>query len=84
MIVSIFNLPTRQALAESRNRVAVWLARSVGVENTLGVYKGKLVGPVPRFPRQVEEGLDTCVQRSLPLETPEMASGRVIPVADVR
>ena len=84
MIVSIFNLPTRQALAESRNRVAVWLARSVGVENTLGVYKGNSSGRCLVSLVNLRGALIRRVQRSLPLETPEMASGRVIPVADIR
>jgi hypothetical protein len=39
----------------------------------LGVYKERLVGPVPRFPREIEEGID----RYLALR----ASGDALPVS---
>jgi len=51
---------------ETGGRAALPIFREI----MLRVYKDKLVGPVPRFPRQIEDGIDAYLALQASLETP--------------
>jgi penicillin-binding protein 1A len=60
---------------ETGGRVALPVFREI----TLRVYGDKLVGPAPKFPVQMEESINTFLQRD-PLEIPLMADRRLAAV----
>jgi penicillin-binding protein 1A len=64
--------------AETGGRAALPIFREI----MLRVYKAKLVGPVPQFPREIEEGIDKylVLQAALEAGLEESPAGGAIPV----
>ncbi len=61
---------------ETGGRAALPIFRAI----MLGVYRGGLAGPVPRFPRTIEQGIDDYLAEQAALEAGFMEPGGIIPV----